>query len=107
MTEEKVVKRPRVGDWTPTKRSVPVPGTSETIEIDFWHVEYAGEDFDVPATREGRRQATEKINAIKAKKAEKLEIVRIRTRLIELRDKASTDEIREMLTRAVAAFGEE
>lgn len=105
--DKKKVTRPRAGDWTPIKHSVPIPGTSEVFEVDFWRVEFSGEEFEVPATMEGRRQAARKINAIKEKKAERLEIARIRTRLIELRDKASTEEIREMFRRAAAAFGEE
>jgi hypothetical protein len=36
-----------------------------------------------------------------------VEYDRVRMRLIDLRDKASTEEIRETLKRAAAAFGEE
>jgi hypothetical protein len=105
---KKKVKRPRAGDWRKTTKDLPIPGSDGGIlTVDFWHVEFDGEEFDVPATREGRRQATERINAIKAKKAETLEIARVRTQLVILRDKASTEEIRETLKRAAAAFGEE
>jgi hypothetical protein len=99
--------RPRSGTWTPIVKAIPIPGTDETTDVEFYTVEFAGETCEVRKNREGVKKGNSWIKGIKGRGEFELKVDRIRRELEELSEKASTQEMTARLYAASRALAGE
>jgi hypothetical protein len=73
--------RPRSGTWTPIVKAIPIPGTDETTDVEFYTVEFAGETCEVRKNREGVKRGNAWVKGIKGRGEFELKVDRIRRQL--------------------------
>ena len=98
-------KRPRAGEWTPFVKQIPIPGTDEVMDVEFYRVEFAGEVCEVRHDRAGVKRGNHWIRDIKRRGEEGLKVYDIRKKLEALAATASTPEVRDRLMAAANLLG--
>jgi hypothetical protein len=99
--------RPRSGLWTPIVKQIPIPGTDETTDVEFYAVEFAGETCEVRKNREGVKKGNAWIKGIKGRGEFELKVDRIRRELEKMIETSSPGEVTARLQRAERALAGE
>jgi hypothetical protein len=89
--EKPKVKRPRAGCWTQVSRQVQIPGTADSVDLEMYRIEFAGETLEVQRNRAGVKKANDWIRAIKARADLGLKIASIRKGLLTLAETADPE----------------
>jgi len=123
------VKRPRSGTWTKISKQVGIPGTGrgaaelaktmgpfgpggvmpcgedpDTIDLEMYRVEFAGETLEVRRDRAGVKKANEWIRAIKGADERNGRMLKIHAALLVLEGEETRDDMKRRLGLAAAAL---
>jgi len=90
--------RKRAGIWKRETRTVPMEGVG-IVEAKVIVVSFEGHTWEVPDTKDGRHQATLKIQQVKARAADQRSVERLQAQVVAV-SKRWTDEAGTLLSRA-------